>query len=428
MGPSRTVILVFAQLFSPWTSARTWRALTHVMLGILLGTITFSVTVALLATSAGLAITFPLALPVAWLLFTSVRGFGRFERSRLAALLDITIPDPHAPLPEGSWIRRILARVKSASRWREIAYFLLALPIGVLQFAIATAVWCGSLALISLPLYVNALPGDTAEFGLFDVSAGTSAFGLCAIGLVGLAVIAPWVTLAMADLDGALARKMIGPSQDALLAREMSRVEARRVSAVDSAEAERRRIERDLHDGAQQRLVALAMDLGMARERFGDDPAHAQQLVAEAHEEAKAALVELRDLVRGFNPAILHDRGLDAALSAVVARAPIPVHLDVDVSPRPAATVESTAYFVVAEALTNVAKHANATQARVTIVRRGERLVVDVSDNGTGGANAGLGTGLAGLGERVNALGGWMQVLSPVGGPTTVLVELPCAS
>jgi signal transduction histidine kinase len=398
------------------------------MLGILFGAITFSITIALLATSAGLAITFPLALPFAWLLFICVRGFGRLERSRLDALLGITIADPHAPLPDGSWIKRILARVKSGSRWREIAYFLLALPIGALQFAVASAVWCGSLALVALPFYVNALPGHTAEFGLFDISAGASAFGMCAIGLVALAVIAPWLTLAMADLDGALARKLIGPSPDTLHAREMRRSEARRVSAVDSAEAERRRIERDLHDGAQQRLVALAMDLGMARERFGDDPAHAQQLVAEAHEEAKAALVELRDLVRGFNPAILHDRGLDAALSAVVARAPIPVQLDVDVTPRPAATVESTAYFVVAEALTNVAKHAGATHASVTIARRGDRLVVDVTDNGTGGADAARGTGLSGLAERVNALGGWMQVLSPVGGPTTVLVELPCAS
>jgi len=132
--------------------------------------------------------------------------------------------------------------------------------------------------------------------------------------------------------------------------------------------------------------------------------------------------------VRGFNPAILQDRGLDAALSAVVARSPIPVRLDVDVSPRPPSTVESTAYFVVAEALTNVAKHSGATQARVSIARRGDRLAIDVTDNGTGGADSSRGTGLHGLTDRVHALGGWMQVLSPVGGPTTVLVELPCAS
>jgi signal transduction histidine kinase len=388
----------------------------------------FAVTIALLATSAGLAITFPLALPFAWLLFVCVRGFGHVERSRLDALLDVTITDPHLPLPEGSWIKRILARVKSGSRWREIAYFLLGLPIAVLQFAVATALWCGSLALVALPLYVNSLPGDTAEFGLFDIGSGIGAVGMSVLGLVSGVVLAPWVTLAMAGLDGALARRLIGPSREAALARQVRQVEARRVAAVDSAEAERRRIERDLHDGAQQRLVALAMDLGRAREHFDHDPAHAQQLVAEAHEEAKAALVELRDLVRGFNPAILQDRGLDAALSAVVARAPIPVGLDVDVTPRPAATVESTAYFIVTEALTNVATHSQATEARVTIARRGDKLVIDVTDNGLGGADPSRGTGLRGLAERVEALGGWMRVLSPAGGPTTVLAELPCES
>ncbi|MEO5842113.1 MAG: sensor domain-containing protein [Acidimicrobiales bacterium] len=418
---------VIAQILAPWTTTRTWRALAFIMLAILLGSITFSITIALLATSAGLAITFPLALPFAWLLFTCVRAFGRFERSRLSALLDVDIADPHAPLPEGSWFKRLMARVKSASHWREVAYFVLALPVGALQFAVATAVWSGSLALVALPLYVNSLPGDTAEFGLFDIGSGTGTLAMCALGLVGLVFIAPWVTLAIADIDAALGRALLGPSKERRLAGEVRRVEARRLSAVDSAEAERRRIERDLHDGAQQRLVALAMDLGMARERFADDPEHAQQLVAEAHEEAKAALVELRDLVRGFNPAILQDRGLDAALSAVVARSPIPVRLDVDVSPRPASTVESTAYFVVAEALTNVAKHAHATEARISIARRGDRLAIDVTDNGTGGADQSRGTGLYGLTERVHALGGWMQVLSPVGGPTSVLVELPCA-
>jgi signal transduction histidine kinase len=200
------------------------------------------------------------------------------------------------------------------------------------------------------------------------------------------------------------------------------------VAAVGSAEAERRRIERDLHDGAQQRLVALAMDLGMARERFDDDPEQTRRLVTEAHEEAKAALGDLRDVVRGFHPAILEDRGLDAALSSVVARCPVPVELDVDVAERPPPTVESAAYYVVSEALTNIAKHADATSARVSIARRGDRLAIDVSDNGRGGADAARGTGLQGLSERVQGLGGWMTVMSPAGGPTSVLVELPCAS
>jgi signal transduction histidine kinase len=195
---------------------------------------------------------------------------------------------------------------------------------------------------------------------------------------------------------------------------------------VDSAETERRRIERDLHDGAQQRLVALAMNLGAARERLEDNPIRARELVTEAHDEAKAALKDLRDLVRGIHPVILEDRGLDAALSAVVARSPVPVSLQIDVAPRPSALVESMAYFVVAEALTNVARHSEATEAHVTILRAGDRLVVEVRDNGIGGATADNGTGLAGLRGRVAALDGTMDVISPSGGPTTLLVEVPC--
>jgi signal transduction histidine kinase len=201
-----------------------------------------------------------------------------------------------------------------------------------------------------------------------------------------------------------------------------------RTAAVDSAEAERRRIERDLHDGAQQRLVSLAMDLGQAAEKFDTDLDTAKELVVSAHQEAKAALSDLRGLVRGIHPAILEDRGLDPALSAVVARSPVPVTLRVDIPERPPSALESTAYFVVTEALTNVAKHARATKARVTIARQGDRLVVEVTDDGAGGADPATGTGLRGLEERVAAVGGWMRVLSPAGGPTTVMVEMPCGS
>ncbi len=170
------------------------------------------------------------------------------------------------------------------------------------------------------------------------------------------------------------------------------------------------------------------MGLGAARARLEEDPEGGARMVAEAHEDAKAALKEIRDLVRGIHPVILEDRGLDAALSAVVARSPVPVRLDVDVAVRPPAAVESAAYFVVSEALTNVARHAQATEAAVTIVRAGDRLVVEVRDNGVGGADPELGTGLAGLRGRVTGMGGRMDIVSPRGGPTTLLVELPCGS
>jgi signal transduction histidine kinase len=193
-------------------------------------------------------------------------------------------------------------------------------------------------------------------------------------------------------------------------------------------------LERDLHDGAQQRLVSLAMGLGMAKDKLDDDPERARELMAEAHEQAKQAIAELRDFARGIHPAVLGDRGLDAALSALAARSPIPVHVQASIPERPAATVEATAYFVVSEALTNVAKHAAARQAWVTVVRYGDRLVVDVRDDGRGGAEPqhanGLqaGSGLRGLRDRVAAVDGTFTLSSPLGGPTVIQVVLPCAS
>lgn len=168
--------------------------------------------------------------------------------------------------------------------------------------------------------------------------------------------------------------------------------------------------------------------LGRAKEHFADDPDRALALITSAHEEAKEALAELRHMVRGFHPAILEDRGLDAALSSVVARCPVPVSLSVDVPKRPAAPIESTIYFVVTEALANVAKHSRASRAAISISRRGDRLVVEVADNGVGDARTTPGSGLSGLAERVSAVGGRMQVVSPTGGPTTLFVEIPCAS
>jgi signal transduction histidine kinase len=270
------------------------------------------------------------------------------------------------------------------------------------------------LAMATMPLYVKGLPGDSAKFYFFDVHQGAQSAAAAAVGLVGLVLVAPWATVALSRMLLSMAYQLLGPDRDAEMAAQVTRLETSRTAAVDSAETERRRIERDLHDGAQQRLVALAAGLGAAKEKLELDPEAGRSMVAEAHEEAKAALKEIRDLVRGIHPVILEDRGLDAALSAVVARAPVPV--------------ESAAYFVVNEALANVARHAQSTRAWVSIARAGDRLVLEIRDDGVGGADASRGTGLQGLRDRVAALGGTMHVISPPGGPTTLSVELPCAS
>jgi signal transduction histidine kinase len=374
-------------------------------------------------------ITFVLALPFIWLLFAWSRLMGRVERSRIDALMDVRIPDPVPPLQATGPFRRLWEKVTSGVRWKQIGHQLAHLPVAVFGFALTSAAWGGSIAMILMPTYVNELPGKSAKFWLFEITSGGGAWLCCLAGIVGLLLIVPWVTEGFARLDLSLARALLGPSADALHAQEVTRLETSRSAAVDSAEAERRRIERDLHDGAQQRLVALAANLGAAREKLEhDDVEEGRTMVATAHEEAKSALKEIRDLVRGIHPVILEDRGLDAALSSVVARSPIPVALDVDVAKRPSPAVESAAYFVVNEALTNITRHAMATKAAVSIARAGDRLVIEVRDDGIGGADMTRGTGLAGLRDRVAGLGGTMYVISPQGGPTTISVELPCGS
>jgi signal transduction histidine kinase len=419
---------VIALLFRPWRGSGLWRGLaraaTDVPFGIALG-VSVSLLVGL---SLGFAVTFVIAIPTVWLTFNVAAQLGRMERSRAAALLDVNLTSPHAPPALGNWWSHLRQLVTSASRWREIAYLALGLPIMGALGAAVLALWSTSFALLVLITFVGHLPGGSADFYLLRIHPGAGAIGAAVVGGLGLAILAPQATAALVALDRVVVRWLLGPHQKVEMARRVIELEISRGAAVHGAEAERQRIERDLHDGAQQRLVALAMDLGRARERFDSDPARARQLVDDAHEEAKAALAELRDLARGIHPAVLTDRGLDAALSAVVTRCPIPVYLSVDVPQRPSGPVESAAYFVVAEALTNVAKHAQAKRVHVSIAVQNNRLIIEVRDDGIGGADASRGTGLAGLADRVAALGGWMRLLSPPQGPTSLMVELPCGS
>jgi signal transduction histidine kinase len=413
----------------PWRHpSRILAALAHLAIGLPMSIVAFTVVLTMMAVSVGLIPVFLIGVPLLALTLAVAHLIGAVERHRAGAYLGRRIADPVPPLRKPGLLARLGELLRCGPRWAEVGYSLALLVPAAIGFAVSTAVWSGSLAMLALPAYVHHLPGESAKFYFFEISQGPAAAGAAVVGLLGLAFAAPWTSIGLAEVQAALARKLLGPSRDAELHARVERAESTRSAAVDAAEAERRRIERDLHDGAQQRLVALAADLGAARERMTVDPQGGQQLVAQAHEEAKAALREIRDLVRGIHPVILEDRGLDAALSAVVARSPVPVRLTVDVHTRPPAAVESAAYFVVSEALTNVARHARATKAGVAIARAGDRLVIEVRDDGIGGADADVGTGLQGLRDRVGALKGSMYVISPPGGPTTISVELPCGS
>jgi signal transduction histidine kinase len=401
----------------------TWRATANLVMGMFVGIVTFTVLFTLLATTLGLILVLPMAVVTGALLLVSSRVFGRFERFRYRTLVDLPIARPHRPVTATGWWPRLKSVVLSAATWKEMGHGLLQLPVGVLTYVIAVVVWSVPLTLLT----VWVLPGDEV-YVWPDVTLRGWALAVPAfvLGLVIVPVV-PFAIRLVAMLDGQLAALLLGPGRTQQLDEQVAALTDSRSRVVDAVEVERQRIERDLHDGAQQRLVALAMDLGRAREKWDSDPAGAQRLVEDAHREAKQALVELRDLARGIHPAVLTDRGLDAALSSVAARSAVPVHLTVDVPRRPSPTIEGIAYFVVCEALTNVAKHADATRTAVTVARRGDRLLVEITDDGHGGA-ALSGSGLAGLRDRIEGVDGWMHVSSPVGGPTTILAELPCGS
>jgi signal transduction histidine kinase len=414
-------------------SARTWLAVIHLLVGLVTGMVAFTLVLTGLATGFGLLPAFLLGVPVLVATFWFCGLFARFERARFALLLGQDFPDPPPPPARPEWpglwagLWRALWRgVTTAAHWRYALYALIRFPISVIQVVLVTAVWSVAAVLVLLPAYNAALPGGGAHLAGFRLHGPAEVAGAALAGLV-LLLAAPQLTRALAASDAAVSGCLLKPGQRADLTARIGELETSRARVVDSAEAERRRIERDLHDGAQQRLVSLAMELGRARAKFDSDPQAAQAIVGQAHEQAKEALTELRNLVRGVHPPVLSDRGLDAALSGLAALSPVPVTVRADLPARPPAAVEAIAYFVVAEALTNVAKHSGAHRAEVAVTRSGDLLTVTVTDDGVGAADP-AGQGLSGLLDRVGGIDGRLSVTSPAGGPTVVEAVLPCGS
>ena len=421
-----TVVRVLGPVFS----ARTWLAMVYILSGLFLAVIYFVVAVVGIVLGIGLLPLFLVGLVI--LVFTLVAcGYlGELERRRAALMLDEVIASPVKKTPRGPglwhWGRAILF---DPVNWRQAARAVLALPVAVIGFTIANSAWSISLALIALPAYNSRLPkGGASAFGW--VLKGSPAMAGAVLLGIALALLAPYITAGVASAQLWLDRKLLGPSRRqnrTSLTNRVGDLERTRSRMVVAADSERRRIERDLHDGAQARLVSLAMELGRAKARFAEDPEGAKALIDQAHEEAKAALVELRSLVRGVHPPVLSDRGLDAALSGLAALCPVPVTVTVDMAARPPSTVEAVAYFVVAEALTNVAKHSGASSAAVEVRSDGTTLRLAIKDDGRGGARPD-GPGLTGLADRAQAMDGRLSIDSPPGGPTVIEVELPCAS
>ncbi|WP_369216942.1 sensor histidine kinase [Streptomyces flavofungini] len=359
-----------------------WKEIAHLLTNLPVGIVGFVYAVTVLSVGAGLTVTV-VGLPLLAFGLLGARRFGRFERTRARKLLGVRVEEP-SPMPGiggrgfPSWLWTSL---KDPVGWRAMLYAFLRLPWGICTFVITVA------------------------------------------GLFVFWPVLPFVVRGLTHVDRALVRGLLCPSDE--LERRIAELESDRGVVVDTAAADLRRIERDLHDGAQARLVALAMGLGLAKEKLTEDPDAAAAMVDEAHGEVKLALQELRDLARGIHPAVLTDRGLNAALSSLAARCTVPVHVTADLPTRPAAAIEGSAYFTVSELLQNVSKHSGARSASVEVWRAKDRLLIQVRDDGKGGARLDGGSGLAGLADRLGAVDGLFVIDSPPGGPTTITAELP---
>jgi signal transduction histidine kinase len=357
------------------------------------------------------------------------RTLGAVHRSLARRLLDVQVDGPP---PRSS--NRIGALVSDGPGWRAVAYGLLKVPLSVPQ---GYGAFCYVFGVVNLsypvwwPLFRNHPPGTTlgpvwalTPFGTLGTRSFGGTFLIAAAGL-GMLLVAPWLMRAGTAMDVAAMRRLLGPRR---LAERVRELQVSRARAIDDAAAMMRRLERDLHDGAQIRLATLAMNLGMATEKLGTDGpapdlAQARELVALAHRGAKDALADLRDLVRGIHPPVL-DNGLGDALATLATSSAIPVAVDVELPERPAPAIETIAYFCAAELLANAAKHSRATRIGLGVVRSGSQVRMTVSDDGIGGANAD-GPGLSGLARRLAVVDGRMSVHSPAGGPTRVEIELP---
>ncbi|HEY3647438.1 MAG TPA: histidine kinase [Streptosporangiaceae bacterium] len=388
-----------------------------------------------LVVAVGLLIKPRWALPLLFLViaFLAMPLLTRLHRHRLRAAAGVVI-EPQPLTPNGLTVAGIREAIRSPVTWRQAGYHFLVAPALAVAAATAFAMWLAGVLYALVYAYAWTLPGQallargqsSGPPGHLAPMSSIPADVYLTVGGMALLVAAPWLTAGFAALDVRAAQALLGPSRAEELEHRVERLTQTRAGAVDAADAERRRLERNLHDGTQQRLVALAMNLGMARAQTATvEEAH--EAIAEAHVEAKAALAELRNLIRGLHPPVLENRGLDAALSGVAARMPIPVRLTVNVPRRPPPTVEAVAYFVVSEGLTNITKHAQATQADVFVQQDGDRLHIIVTDDGVGGADPARGTGLAGLARRAESVDGTLEIASPPGGPTLLTVDLPCA-
>jgi signal transduction histidine kinase len=406
----------------------------YLLTGFPIALVSFVIVVTGLSTAGGLLVVF-VGVPVLVGTLLAARGFANLERLRLPQVFGRPVAAARYRSPGEGW-RMLLGPLVDGQMWLDTLYAVVVFPIATVTWSIAVGWWSAAVGATTWPLWRWALPENDNDSSLPEMLGIDSWLGetmfMTGLGLFFLVTL-PFVLRGMAVAQARVSELMLCNARVARLEARVDTLTASRAAVVDAEAQGLRRLERDLHDGPQQRLVRLTMDLSAAERRLADEDADAAApLVSYALVQAKEALDELRALSRGIAPPILADRGLGAALAAAVARSPIDVDLDVSLPPpdvrRLPPAIENTAYFVVAEALANAAKHSRAANGVVSVDLDGDVLWVQVADDGVGGASVAKGHGLAGLADRVAALDGRLGIESPVGGPTVLTAEIPCGS
>ncbi|CAM3323659.1 sensor histidine kinase [Stackebrandtia soli] len=356
----------------------------------------------------------------------ATRGICAAERAILRNGFGVPAQSPYLPWPPGHVGAKLLRLAKEPATWRDLAWLSVNVTLGLGVYLTVLILFLAPWFYLVYPILWLAWPSVfNNHFGLFYYDSIGGALWSLPIAAVAL-ILWWWLGDLILNSYAKLAGLLLRPNKSAALEQRVEELTESRNETVDSSAAELRRIERDLHDGAQARLVALGMSLGMAEEIMRTDPESARSLLAEARQNSREALAEIRNLVRGIHPPVLADRGLVGAVEALALTQRLPVTVVADLPGRPPAPVESAAYFAIAEAITNAVKYANASSARIMIGYFGSRLGVTIRDDGGGGATIAPGGGLAGVARRLAAFDGVISVSSPDGGPTIVTLEIPC--
>ncbi|RSM39961.1 sensor histidine kinase [Actinoplanes sp. ATCC 53533] len=375
-------------------------------------------------------------IPLILLATALVRWFADLHRQWAADRLGEPVARPYLPTPDAGWPVRLWTILRDPASWRDWAWLVANSITGWFSVGLSLVLFLCGVIYLSYPLIYQLTPPQVFRTPLgegFRLHSLAQSFVLVPLGPMFFLL---WYATAarLANLNARVIRALLGPTEQARLRARVQQLATSRAETVDTQAGELRRIERDLHDGAQARLVSLGMSLGLAEQLLPGDPQGVQQLLAEARESTSSALTELRDLVRGIHPPVLADRGLDGALQALALVNPIPTTVLTRLPGRLPAPVESAAYFAVAEALSNAIKHARAQHIRITVEFAPDQgstagdLTMRVSDDGRGGASIDAGTGLRGIARRLAAFDGTLTVESPPGGPTEIRMSLPCAS